>query len=104
MYRYYIDRQYKLPDGTRIVGAGSGGGAEGSTIVAVATKPAQRGGYYHGCGENHANRVGPVSGTANHIAPESLGGCRRRTPRTPIWRYLKTRISETFLTLPSDRS
>ena len=32
------------------------------------------------------------------------GACRRRAPRTrgPIWRYLKTRLTEAFLTPPSD--
>lgn len=40
---YEIDRQYILPPGTRLVGAGSGGGLNSTTIVAKQTKPAQKG-------------------------------------------------------------
>ena len=55
---YFIDRQYTLPNGTCIIGAGETG--TGTHIVAVATKPVQNGGHFHGCGVNHRNRIGQV--------------------------------------------
>lgn len=47
---------------------GSGGGVNGTTVVARQTKPAQKGGDYRGCGQFHTNRVGFVLGSQNHIA------------------------------------
>jgi hypothetical protein len=69
---YYIDRQYQLPNGTHIVGTGSR-----TQIVAVATKPAQRGGHFHGCGENHVNRIGFVLGSRCRIAKLHYIGIER---------------------------
>ena len=62
---YFIDRQYKLPNGTQIVGAGPPGS---STVVAVATKVVHKGGIFHGCGLNHVNRIGFVLGSRCRIA------------------------------------
>jgi hypothetical protein len=64
---YLIDRQCKLPDGTRIVGAGSGGGPDGTVVMATPTKAEQAGGRYHGCGGNHLNRQGFVLGSRTYI-------------------------------------
>ena len=72
---YYIDRNYVLPDGTSIVGAGSGGG--GTLIVAVATRPAQKGGKFRGCGPNHVNRIGFVLGSRCRIARLHYTGIER---------------------------
>jgi hypothetical protein len=55
---YYIERQYLLPPGTVLLGAGSG--PAGTKIVAVATKDAQVGPTRLGCGANHVNRQGFV--------------------------------------------
>jgi hypothetical protein len=74
---YYIDRQYVLPDGTRIVGAGSGSSASLTTIVAVPTKPTQHSGHYHGCGVNHINRIGFVLGSDNYIGKLHFVGLDR---------------------------
>ena len=68
---YYIDRQYLLPNGTQLVGAA------GTRIVAVATKPAQRGGRFHGCGLNHVNRIGFVLGSRCRIANLHYVGIER---------------------------
>ena len=69
---YYIDRQYQLPSGTQLVGAGAS-----TRIVAVATKPAQRGGHFHGCGLNHVNRIGFVLGDRCRIANLHFVGIER---------------------------
>lgn len=66
---YDIDRQYVLPAGTHVIGAGSGGAAGSSTIIrAVPTRPVHAGGRYHGCGANAVNRQGFVLGNRTHIA------------------------------------
>jgi hypothetical protein len=74
---YYIDRNYVLPDGTSIVGAGSGGSGGGTLIVAVATRPAQKGGKFRGCGPNHVNRIGFVLGSRCRIARLHYTGIER---------------------------
>mmetsp|Transcript_486 Transcript_486/g.1577 ORF Transcript_486/g.1577 Transcript_486/m.1577 type:complete len:366 (-) Transcript_486:34-1131(-) len=74
---YFIDRQYKLPDGTQIVGAGGGGVSNGTTIMAVATNAAQQGGHFHGCGLNHVNRIGFVLGSHCRIADMHFVGIER---------------------------
>eukprot|EP01050_Picozoa_sp_SAG11_P032637 SAG11_NODE_10704_length_811_cov_0.977528_1_plen_199_part_10 len=73
---YYIDRQYLLPNGTQLVGAGSGE-AGGTRVVAVATRPAQKGGHFHGCGLNHVNRIGFVLGSRCRIANLHYTGIER---------------------------
>ena len=72
---YYIDRNYNLPDGTSVIGAGSRGA--GTNVVAVATKPAQTCGNFHGCGPNHVNRVGFVLGSRCRIASLHYAGIER---------------------------
>ena len=72
---YYIDRQYRLPDGTRIVGAGSGPG--GTRVVAVPTRPAQTSGHFHGCGLSHVNRQGFVLGSRTYIGKLHYVGFER---------------------------
>ena len=74
---YFIDRQYLLPHGTQLVGAGSGAAAGGTRIVAVGTKPAQKGGHFHGCGPNHVNRIGFVLGSRCRIASLHYVGIER---------------------------
>eukprot|EP00039_Didymoeca_costata_P011083 m.152638 g.152638 ORF g.152638 m.152638 type:complete len:342 (-) comp15055_c0_seq17:1655-2680(-) len=60
---YLLDRQYILPPGTVIIGVGP------TTVLrAVPTKPAHKGGLYHGCGTNAVNRVGLVLGPQTHVA------------------------------------
>jgi hypothetical protein len=73
---YYIDRNYVLPDGTSIVGAGSGGSG-GTLIVAVATRPEQKGGKFRGCGPHHVNRIGFVLGSRCRIARLHYMGIER---------------------------
>jgi hypothetical protein len=68
---YYIDRQYVLPDGTTIVGGGS------TTVLAVATRPVQQQGHFHGCGPNHVNRIGFVLGSRCRIAQLHYVGIER---------------------------
>ena len=74
---YYIDRNYVLPDGTSIVGAGSGGGGGSTLIVAVATRPEQKGGNFRGCGPHHVNRIGFVLGSRCRIARLHYTGIER---------------------------
>ena len=71
---YFIDRQYKLPNGTHIFGADP---PAASTIMAVATKPVQAGGIFHGCGLNHVNRIGFVLGSRCRIASLHYVGIER---------------------------
>ena len=74
---YYIDRQYLLPNGTQLFGAGSGAAAGGTRIVAVGTKPVQKGGRFHGCGPNHVNRIGFVLGSRCRIGSLHYVGIER---------------------------
>jgi hypothetical protein len=64
---YYIDRQYLLPPGTTLLGAGSAGSSTRTTIVAVPTRPAQVGPTRLGCNGNHVNRQGFVLSSRAHI-------------------------------------
>ena len=71
---YFIDRQYKLPNGTQIIGTKA---AEATKVVAVATKAVQKGGFFHGCGLNHMNRIGFVLGSRCRISRLHYVGIER---------------------------